>query len=527
MARKNSGRRPPIAGPKRTETVNPGQVNATFQAPGTDAPAAPKKQVTKTDLGLSEFSRTLAAGKSVGDYETRGAKYDFGGDVGEAEVPTAISKNTAHIEALHAMANEANDRITGIAKDDYDSQVKKDMEREADGKKAKGNYAKSATMLAVGPAALSLKKAQESFHNAHLAHLNGDAISSTIHVKEGAQHLVNAVNHLESGEVWGKTNEKGNHTSSFRSWRKDEKDFTPLVSISGAFHSKVAAAVNGYTQHVMQVADKKPEIASQLDSADLSPVSYTPADSDTQSPLIKRLSRPAKELTPEEQTLQAARAIAIKNTSDRAAKAAGTVKKPKKEPAYNTFAGVYENAKKTYAARIGKPDAKGNIYTQEQFDEEFAPIDKEERPEGLVTKPPVTPRTRPARNRGYKGSEEPVILEGQEDSSEAPATTKNVFDTQIAAHMGGGAGYDNEVDEETRKHVESLGGMFISHKDEDSEPEEDTTPVELPDEDTSEELSKKAATRAPRKRAVVEPKPVEPVKEARYDVFHAARMGGN
>ena len=527
MARKTtSGRRAPIAGPKRTETVNPGQVDAPFQAPGAPAPAAPKKQVTKTDLGLAEFQRTLAAGKSVGDYETRGAKYDFSGDVGEVEVPTAISKNTAHIEALHAMANEANDRITGIAKDDYDSQVKKDMERTAAGKKAKGNYAKSATMLAVGPASLSLKKAQESFHNAHLAHLNGDAISSTIHVKEGAQHLVNAVNHLESGDVWGKVSEKGNTTSSFRHWRKDDKDFTPLISLSGAFHSKVAAAVNGYTQHVMQVAGKNSEVASQLDSADLSPVSYTPADSDTESPLIKRLSRPAKELTPEEQTLAAARATAMKNTSDRAAKAAGTVKKPKKEPAYNTFAGVYNDAKKTYATRIGKPDAKGNIYTQEQFDEEFAPIPNEERPDSVVVKPPVTPRTRPARNRGYKGSEEPVVLEGQEDSSEAPATTKQVFHDQIAAHMGGGAGYDREADEETRKHVESLGGVFISHRGEDDEPEEDTTPVELPDEDTSEEISKKSAQRAPRKRAVVEPKPAEPVKEARYDVFNAARAGG-
>jgi hypothetical protein len=522
MARKGSGR-PPIAGPKRTETVNPGQVNAPFQAPGEQAPPAPKRQqVTKTDLGLSEFSRNLDAGKSVGDYETRGAKYDFGSDIGEKEVPTAISKNTAHIEALHAMAQEAHGRISAIAKDDYDAQVKKDMAR----KNPKGNYAKSATMLAVGPAALSLRKAQESLGNAHLAHLNGDAISSTIHVKEGAQHLINAVNHLESGEVWGKTNEKGNSTSSFRSWRKDDKDFTPLISISGAFHSKVAAAVNGYTQHVMKAAEKKPEIASQLDSADLSPVSYTPADSDTQSPLIKRLSKPAKELTPEEQTLATARETAMKNTSDRNAKRAATVKKPKKEPAYNTFAGVYNDAKKTYAARIGKPDAKGNIYTQEQFDEEFAPIDKEEQPDSLVTKPPVTPRTRPARNRGYKGSEEPITLEGQEDSTEAPATTKNVFDTQIAAHMGGGAGYDREALEETRKHVESLGGMFISHKDEDSEPEVDTTPVELPDEDTSEEISKKAAKRAPRKRAVVAPAPVAPVKEARYDVFNAATQAG-
>lgn len=516
MARKaSSGRRVPIAGPKRTESVNPGQVNAPFQAPGESAPAAPKSQPTKTELGLSEFQRQLAAGKSVGDYETRGSIYDFGGTTGEMKSPTAISDNTAHLDALHAMTEEASGRLTAMGLEHTSAEMAKG-----------GIKANDKTLATIAPATTALNKAKMSFANAHLAHLAGDAISSTIHIKEGAQHLINAVNHLESGDAWGATTAKGNASSSYRSWRKDPTDgFKPLISIAGAFHSKVAAAVNGYTQHVMKVASSKPEVAEQLDHADLSPVSYTPADSETRSPLIKtsslRASAPAKELSPEEQTLADAKAAAIKNTNTRNAQRAGTVKK-EKLPNYNNFAQIYEAAKKHAAKQIGKPDKSGKIYTQEMHDEEFAPLPKEEQP--VIT--PATPKTKPARNRGYKGSEEPVRFEGQEEAAEAPATTKQVFESQIATHMGAGAGYDKEAEEEVRKHVESLGGIFISHRGEDEQPEEDNTPVELPDEDTSEEISKKAAKRAPRKRPVVAPTPAAPVKEARYDVFNAARMSG-
>ena len=60
MARKNSGRRLPIAGPKRTETVNPGQVNAPFQAPGAEAPpldgGAPAPEAPAPDAGEEAFN---------------------------------------------------------------------------------------------------------------------------------------------------------------------------------------------------------------------------------------------------------------------------------------------------------------------------------------------------------------------------------------------------------------------------------------------------------------------------------------
>jgi hypothetical protein len=516
MARKGTGgRRLPISGPKRTETANPGQVNAPFQAPGEAAPARPKQQqITKTDLGLSEFSRNLAAGKAVGDYETRGSMFDFGGTTGEIKSPSAISDNTAHIDALHAMANEASDRLIGIG-----------AEHSLAESSSKGKVrANSSTYTAMGPAKLSLEKSKASFVNAHLAHLAGDAISSTIHVKEGAQHLVNAVNHLESGDAWGAVNEKGNAKSSFRSWRADPTDgFTPTISLAGAFHSKVAAAVNGYTQHVMKATASKPELSEQLDHAELKPVSYTPADSDTKSPLIKQAApaAPAKELSPEEQERAVARAAGLKSMNNRSAQAAGTVKK-EKLPNYNNFGQIYNNAKSFAAKQIGKPDKTGKIYTQEMHDEEFAPVPKEEQPKIS----PATPKTRPARNRGYKGSEEPMVLEGQEDTSEAPATTKSVFDSQIAAHMGGGAGYDKEAEEETRKKVEGMGGLYLSNREEEDAPEEDSTPVELPDEDTSKETSKKAAKRAPRVRPVVSSTPAVPVKEARYDVFNAASQAG-
>jgi hypothetical protein len=502
MARKTSGRRLPIAGPKRTETPNPGQVNAPFQAPGAEAPEAPKKNVTKTELGLSDFQRNLAAGKPVGDYETRGSTFDFGGKIGEMKAPTAISDNTAHIDALHAMANEASARLIGIGKERSEETLGK-----------KGVKANDSTFKAMGPATASLDKAKVSFANAHLAHLAGDAISSTIHVKEGAQHLVNAVNHLESGDVWGAVNAKGNAKSSFRSWRADPTDgFKPTISLAGAFHSKVAAAVNGYTQHVMKAADKNTGVADQLDHADLSPVSYTPADSDTKSPLIKTptaaQAAPVKELSPEEQTLADAKAAALKNTNTRNAQKAGTVKK-EKVPNYNNFAQIYEAAKKHAAKQIGKPDKTGKVYTQEMHDEEFAPIPKEEQPV-------VTPKTKPARNKG-SGS----YLEDERVANSTPfgydepdeggsATTKNVFNSQVLSHLGYNA----------------------PKEDRETEPEIDE-PVELPDEKI-EEVSdaEREAMMAPtksrkKKSTAAAPAPAAgPVKEARYDVFNAARTGG-
>ena len=506
MARKNSGRRLPIAGPKRTETVNPGQVNAPFQAPGAEAPAAPKKSVTKTDLALSDFQRNLAAGKSVGDYETRGSMFDFGGETGEIKAPTAISDNTAHIDALHAMANEASDRLLSIGREHTAAELGKGRVK-----------AKDSTFQAMAPANSSLNKAKASFANAHLAHLAGDAISSTIHVKEGAQHLINAVNHLESGDVWGAVNAKGNSTSSFRSWRADPTDgFTPTISLAGAFHSKVAAAVNGYTQHVMKTADKKPELASQLDDADLSPVSYTPADSDTKSPLIKSsaapATAPAKELSPEEQNLAAAKAAGLKSISNRNAQRAGTVKK-EKVPNFNNFAQIYEDAKKTAAKRIGKADSSGKVYTQEMHDEEFAPLPKEEQP--VVT--PATPKTKPARNRGARGSsdlEDERIANstpfGYSDSDEEKsATTQSLFNSQILGHLG----------------------YNTPKEDRETEPEIDE-PVELPDEKieepSAEELKDMMAPKSRKKRAAAPTAtaPVIPVKEARYDVFNVASQAG-
>lgn len=500
MARKTTGRRLPISGPKRTETVNPGQVDAPFQAPGAPAPAAPKRQVTKTDLGLSEFQRNLAAGKSVGDYETRGSIFDFGGDTGEIKAPTAISDNTAHIDALHAMANEASDRLLGIGREHAAAEIGKGRVK-----------AKDSTFQAMGPAQSSLNKAKASFANAHLAHLAGDAISSTIHVKEGAQHLINSVNHLESGDVWGAVNAKGNSTSSFRSWRADPTDgFTPTISLAGAFHSKVAAAVNGYTQHVMKTAEKKPEVASQLDDADLSPVSYTPADSDTKSPLIKSAApaAPAKQLSPEEQNLADAKAAALRSTSARNAQRAGTVKK-EKVPNFNNFAQIYEDAKKTAAKRIGKADKTGKVYTQEMHDEEFAPLPKEEQP--VVT--PVTPKTKPARNRGARSSEledERVANStpfGYSEDEEKGATTQSVFNANILSHLGYNTPKDaRETEPEIEEHVE--------------------LPDEKVEELSDEERAAMMSPKSPRKRAVVDPTPAAPVKEARYDVFNAARTGG-
>jgi hypothetical protein len=500
MARKNSGRRLPIAGPKRTETTNPGQVNAPFQAPGAKAPAAPKKNVTKTDLGLSEFQRNLAAGKSVGDYETRGSIFDFGGDIGEMKSPTAISDNTAHIDALHSMANEASGRLIAIGKEHVAEQL-------GNGK-VKAN---TSTFTAMGPATAALDKAKASFANAHLAHLAGDAISSTIHVKEGAQHLVNAVNHLESGDAWGAVNAKGNSTSSFRSWRADPTDgFKPLISLAGAFHTKVAAAVNGYTQHVMKAAEKKPEVSAQLDNADLSPVSYTPADSDTKSPLIKSAAPAAapKELSPQEQALADSKAAALKSTNARSAQAAGTVKK-EKVPAFNNFAQTYENAKKFAAKNIGKPDKSGKIYTQEMHDEEFAPLPKEEQP--VVT--PATPKTKPARNRGARGSEledervrNSTPFGNYDEEEEKSATTQSVFNSQILGHLG-----------------------YNTPKEDREIAPEDNEPVEIPDEKieepSAEDLKAMMAPKS-RKKSAAAPAPAAPVKEARYDVFNVASQAG-
>lgn len=503
MARKSNSRRAPIAGPKRTERPNPGQQNAPFQAPGEEAPAAPKASgTTQTALGLAEFQRTLAAGKPAGDYETRSSTFNYGGNIGEIKAPTAISDNLAHIDALHAMADEATSRLHGIH-----------MGLNKLGEETTKANAKTINEMA--PAAVSLSKAKESLTNAHLAHLAGDAVSSTIHVKEGAQHLINAVNHLESGDAWGAVTAKGNSASSFRSWRKDpDDDFKPLISLAGPFHSKVAAAVNGYTTHVMKAAEKKPEVAAQLDKADLSPVSYTPADSDTKSPLIPAASRaataatpaaePEKELTPREQELAAARAAGLKNTNTRSAKAAATVKK-EKLPNYNNFAQIYEDAKKTAAKRIGKPDASGKIYTQEMHDEEFAPIPKEEQPV-------VTPKTKPARNSGARSSHDDERVRNStpfepEEEQEKPQSAGSLFNSQVLTHLG----YNTPKEER------------------EIEPEDDE-PVELPDEKvehvSDEDMQAMMSPKSPRKRAVVEPKPAEPVKEARYDVFNAARAGG-
>ena len=507
MARKSNSRRAPIAGPKRTETVNPGQVNAPFQAPGEEAPAAaPKSDTTKTALGLAEFQRTLDKGKAAGDYETRGATYNYGGNIGEVKSPTAISNNTAHIDALHAMADEASDRLISIAKTYVvGPQLGKG-----------GMTANDSTIKAMAPASGSIKKAQESFQNAHLAHLAGDAISSTIHLKEGAQHLINAVNHLESGDAWGKATAKGNSASSFRSWRKDPTDgFAPRISLAGAFHSKVAAAVNGYTQHVIKTADKNPEIAAQLDKADLSPVSYTPADSDTKSPLITESAAPAaaastpepeKELTPREQELAQARAAGEKNTNTRSAKAAATVK-PEKIPAFNNFAQTYDNAKAFAAKQIGKPDKTGKIYTQEMHDEEFAPIPKEEQPV-------VTPKTKPARNSGARSSQDSERIRNStpfddEPQEEEKATTQSVFNSQIMDHLG----YNTPKEER--------------------EIEIDDEPEEMPDEKiediSDEDMEKMMSPKSPKKRKVTEAAPAAPaapVKEARYDIFNTAAQGG-
>ena len=387
----------PIAGPKKAESTapRPGQKPAVFQAPGQEAPETPVAPVappTIKERSISEFAATLNKGKSAGNYEVRGP---IARDTDYSS--TAISKNLAHIETLHQMASEAQTRLYGISAADSEKRKADAIAKGVDPETVRATGANKATLAVMAPADRLLDQAKESFENAHAAHLSGDAVSSTHHIQQGAEHLVNAVNHLESGDTWGKVSKTGRQTSIHASWRKDPTDEPPTISLAGAFHARVERAVNDYSKHIIATAKTKPEIEDQLEDASLQPVSYAAAGHDTVSPFTPkpkaakkaRVPEPEKERTPEEDVLYKAKVAAKLYQSDAFANAAGKAKKVTIEDEAD-FEGDYDAAKEHAKTQIGQV-FKGKPYTAKDWSNEFAP-DPEE----------VTPKTKPARNGAKK-----------------------------------------------------------------------------------------------------------------------------